>query len=124
MRRAATEPKTGLAGVILENSFARFRPSMAMLSEERTPSRFFGRLSLSAISKVGVRKGCGGKVVRRARTLKETKVHPVIVRRLVEPDAFGEANTTAFAKGLRSADRLKPSSCTPRLSFETPPIPR
>ena len=64
VRRAATEPKTGLAGVILENSFARFRPSMAILSEGRTPSRFFGRLALSAISKLSVRRGHGEKVLR------------------------------------------------------------
>ena len=36
VRRTQTEPKTALAGVILESSFARFKPSMAALSEERT----------------------------------------------------------------------------------------
>lgn len=34
VRKTATAPKMGVAGVMLENSFARFRPSMAALSEE------------------------------------------------------------------------------------------
>jgi hypothetical protein len=37
-----TEPKTALAGVMLNASFARFIASMAEFKEERTPSRDFG----------------------------------------------------------------------------------
>ena len=49
VRRMATEPKTALAGVMLEISLARFRPSMAMFSEERTPSRPLGCWDLSVM---------------------------------------------------------------------------
>jgi len=49
VRRMATEPKTALAGVILESSLARFRPSMAMFSEERPPSRPFGCWDVSVM---------------------------------------------------------------------------
>ena len=48
-RRMLTELKTALAGVTLESSFARFRASMAIFSEERTASRPFGRWDLSAM---------------------------------------------------------------------------
>ena len=44
-----TEPKTALAGVTLEISFARLRASMARFSVERTPSGPFGRWDLVAI---------------------------------------------------------------------------
>ena len=37
-----TEPKTTLAGVMLEASFARFKASMATFNEERVPPRPFG----------------------------------------------------------------------------------
>jgi hypothetical protein len=37
------EAKTGLAGVMLQNSFARFDASMATSSEEKTMSRRFCR---------------------------------------------------------------------------------
>jgi len=43
VRRILTEPKTALAGVILETSFARFMVSMATFNEESVPSRPFGR---------------------------------------------------------------------------------
>ena len=49
VRRMATEPKTALAGVMFESSLARFRPSIAIFSEERTPSRPFGRWDLSVM---------------------------------------------------------------------------
>jgi hypothetical protein len=42
VRRTLAEPKTALAGVMLEISFARFRASMAMFNIEREPSRPFG----------------------------------------------------------------------------------
>jgi len=34
VRRMLAEPKTALAGVILETSFARFKPSMATFKDE------------------------------------------------------------------------------------------
>jgi hypothetical protein len=37
-RITLTEPKTALAGVILQTSFARFMASMAMFNEERVIS--------------------------------------------------------------------------------------
>lgn len=46
VRRTQTEPKTALAGVILENSFARFVASMATFSEERILPCSFGRRDL------------------------------------------------------------------------------
>ena len=49
VRRMVTEPKTALAGVMLETSFARFRVSMATFSKERAPSRPFGRWDLAAM---------------------------------------------------------------------------
>jgi len=39
VRRTAAVTQTALAGVMLERSLARFRPSMATFSEETTPSR-------------------------------------------------------------------------------------
>jgi len=36
-----TEPKTALAGVMVENSFARFKASMATFNDERVPPRLF-----------------------------------------------------------------------------------
>ena len=39
VRRTLTEPKTALAGVTLETSFARFMASIATFNDERTPSR-------------------------------------------------------------------------------------
>jgi hypothetical protein len=41
VRITLKEPKIGLAGVILQNSFARFDASMATFSEERAKSRRF-----------------------------------------------------------------------------------
>ena len=38
----ATVPKAAFAGVTLETSLARLRPSMAIFNVERTPSRPFG----------------------------------------------------------------------------------
>ena len=46
VRRTLTVPKTALAGVTLETSFARFMTSMAASDEERTPFRSFGRWDL------------------------------------------------------------------------------
>jgi hypothetical protein len=55
-----TEPKTALAGVILEISFARFSASMVTFSAERTPFRRFCRWELEVIVQVAVggRKLC------------------------------------------------------------------
>ena len=41
VRRTLTEPKTALAGVMLETSFARFMASMATFNAERIPSLGF-----------------------------------------------------------------------------------
>ena len=71
VRRIATEPKTALAGVMLEISLARFRPSMAMFSEERTPSCPFGCWDLSAM--VETQYGCGK--VRRCAGCAGTSEH-------------------------------------------------
>ena len=43
VRRMLTEPKTALAGVELETSFARFVTSMIAFSKERVLSSRFGR---------------------------------------------------------------------------------
>ena len=49
VRMMATEPKTALAGGILEISLVRCRLSMAMFSKKRTPSCPFGCWDLSAM---------------------------------------------------------------------------
>ena len=55
VRRMLTVPKTALAGVGLEISFARFTTSMAASNKERTSSRRFCRLE--SFSMVGARDG-------------------------------------------------------------------
>jgi len=62
VRRTLTVPKTALAGVMLETSFARFKASMAIFSEERTPSRPFGRWEPGAMAGM---QGRGEEGVRR-----------------------------------------------------------
>ena len=62
MRRILTDPKTALAGVILETSFARFMASMAMFNEERVPFCSFGRWGLASI--VGIQGGGENTVLR------------------------------------------------------------
>ena len=62
--RILTDPKTALAGVTLETSFARFMVSMAMFNEVRVLSRPLGRWGLAAI--VGT-KSVGEKTVLRAQ---------------------------------------------------------
>ena len=49
VRATPTEPKTALAGVIVEASFARFKASMAAFNVETAPSRSLGRLEGSAM---------------------------------------------------------------------------
>jgi len=70
VRRMLTEPKTALAGVMLESSFARFSPLMATSSEERTPSHPFGRLDLSAMVET---QGSREKAVRGAGCEEESE---------------------------------------------------
>ena len=53
VRRMLAEPKRALAGVMLETSFARFRPSMAIPREERIRSRPFESLGSMTIVKTG-----------------------------------------------------------------------
>jgi hypothetical protein len=64
VRRTPTEPNAATAGVILDSSFARFRPSMATFNEERTWSRP-GDLSAMVETGVAARKRCGVKVMRK-----------------------------------------------------------
>jgi len=64
VRITLTDPKTALAGVILETSFARFMVSMATFNAEMAPSRSFGRWD--SASMVGARKRCDVKAVRKA----------------------------------------------------------
>jgi hypothetical protein len=47
--RTLTEPKTALAGVMLDISFARFKVSIVTFSVERAPFRPFGRWEFAAI---------------------------------------------------------------------------
>ena len=93
MRRMLTEPKTALAGVKLEASFATFRVSMSTFSAERTRSRAFGRWELVAMIET---QGSREKAVWRAGCEERPGpywvfigVHPVILR-LVQPDQYGE----------------------------------
>jgi len=67
VRRILTDPKTALAGVMLEISFARFMASIAMFNEERVPSRPFGRWDLAAIVKIqrGGEKAVSREAVKR-----------------------------------------------------------
>ena len=65
VRRMATEPKTALAGVMLESSLARFRASMAIFREERAESRPFGRWDLVAIVEIQRSGEKAGRCVRR-----------------------------------------------------------
>ena len=58
-----TEPKTALAGVMLETSFARFSVSMATFSEERAPSRPLCRWNLATMAQT---QGSCEKTVLRA----------------------------------------------------------
>ena len=61
-RITLTEPKTALAGVILESSFARFKTSMDPFNAEIAPSRPFGRRD--SISMAETRDGCERTVQR------------------------------------------------------------
>ena len=112
VRRALTEPKTALAGVALEISFARFKASIATFKEERRPSRVFDSWGLVAIVEVGF--GCEWTVQRashegRAAILSRDAScehsHPV------EKFACVDAS---WAVGNMSTDHSDYSHCTPR----------
>ena len=60
-RRTQAEPKTALAGVMLEISFARLRVSMATFNAERRPSRSLEGLDVGAIAET---RGNSGRVRR------------------------------------------------------------
>ena len=64
VRRTPTEPKTTLAGVMLETSFARFMASMATFNEETAPVLGFCRES-ALIVETAARKGCGTLAVQK-----------------------------------------------------------
>ena len=57
LKRALTEPKTALAGVALEISFARSRALIATSNDDRKLSRVFGSLDLVNIAVVEARDG-------------------------------------------------------------------
>ena len=57
VRIALTVPKTALAGVTPESSFARFKAVTAASSEERATSRCFDRWGL-VLSMVKIRSSC------------------------------------------------------------------
>ena len=54
-RRILAEPKTALAGVILEASFARFKASMRTFNAEMVPSRSLGCWGLGFMVETGGR---------------------------------------------------------------------
>ena len=58
VKRTLTEPKTALAGVMLETSFARFMASMATFNEETAPPLRFCLLELASMVET---RGSGGK---------------------------------------------------------------
>ena len=60
----ATEPKTALAGAIVAASFAKSRPPMATLSQERVS---FDRPSDSSVM-VETQGGCEGEVWREGES--------------------------------------------------------
>jgi hypothetical protein len=63
-RITPTEPKTALAGVILESSFARFKASMAAFNDEIVLSRPLGRWDSASMveTQVVAREVCGVKL--------------------------------------------------------------
>jgi hypothetical protein len=65
--RTLTEPKTALAGVTLETSFARFKASMATFNAERRPPHPFGRWESVAIAETcaGAGEWFGKEAVRK-----------------------------------------------------------
>ena len=67
------DPKTALAGVMLEISCARFSTSMATFNKGRAPSRPCGSWECVAIVEIlrleETREWCGTRAVRGARTL-------------------------------------------------------
>jgi len=65
VRITLTVPKTALAGVMLEISFARFMASMAAFNGERAPSRRSGRWDVVVMVEVVARKRCGAQAVRK-----------------------------------------------------------
>ena len=66
VRITLTEPKTALAGVMLEASFARFKASMAVFNTETTPSCSLGRWDSVFIVEVEVagREPCSAEAMR------------------------------------------------------------
>jgi len=79
VRILLTDPKTALAGVMVETAFARFMASMAISNEEMVPSRPFGRWGLASI--VETQRG-GENSVRlggRTRALMRIGDRPVVI---------------------------------------------
>ena len=65
-RRILAEPKTALAGVMLEISVARLRVSMATSNAERTPSRPFDCFGLVPVAIIETCGGCGERCSAKA----------------------------------------------------------
>jgi len=85
-------PKTALAGVILEISFARFKASMAAFKAEVTPSRSSDRLDLHAMM-VEMQGSCK-KTARRPGCEEDSESNrdderPFVITGLVQIDPFG-----------------------------------
>jgi hypothetical protein len=64
-RITLTEPKTALAGVMLETSFARFMASIAMFNDERVTSRRRWDFASMVETRGSCEKRCGGEAVRK-----------------------------------------------------------
>ena len=63
VRTTLTEPKTALAGVMLEISFARFMASVAAFKDVRTPSRLLRDFRSIVRAQDGAIKRRGGLAV-------------------------------------------------------------
>ena len=89
-----TEPKTALAGVTLEISFARFIASMDTFNVERRPPRPLGRWELVAIvetgSEYGKRRGTGTVLSQHASW---------------DPEVVGPIDCMPSCSSLRANDR-------------------
>ena len=79
------------AGVTLVASFARFKASMVLFSDERTPSRPFGRWDFSAMVEA-TRKRCYVQAVKNPCLCNRNKRPTSVIGRFVQSDPFSEEN--------------------------------
>lgn len=61
VKRALTEPKTGLASIMVEVSSAQFRASIDVVNAEKTPPRPFGCWDFEVIVVSGKKALVGGR---------------------------------------------------------------